>query len=162
MSYTGTITATYSTVDVENVVSSFVADLRMIAESTGTWSRSQVENYVSDITYMAKRKYLNFVDLTLLQAGIEIRAARYTVNESSGELTSSRPGGVLWPRVTGASLRVIIGPTEKWESEPPDRSQFQIQWSATGEDISHSRLKSGHGRNFTSNAYGLQRKDYSQ
>src|SRR5438477_7697575 len=104
MSYTASATETYSVVDVENVVRNFAADLRMIAESTGTWSRSQVENYVSDIKYMAKKKYLTIVDLTLLNAGIEIRAVRYTVNENSGELTSSRPGGVLWPRLAGSTL----------------------------------------------------------
>lgn len=161
MSYTATATDTYSTVDVENVVRHFAADLRMIAESSGTWSRSEVENYVADITYMAKKKYLTFVDLTLLNAGVEIRAVRYSVNENSGELTSSRPGGVLWPRVTGATLRIVIGPTQKWETEPPDRTQFRIAWSSTSTDLSHSGLKATDGRNFTSNAFGFQRKDYT-
>jgi hypothetical protein len=161
MSYTATATETYSTVDVENVVKNFAADLRMIAESTGTWSRALVDNYVLDITWMAKRKYLNFVDLTLLSAGVEISAVRYSVNENSGELTSSRPGGVLWPRLAGATLRIVVGPTPKWESEPPDRTQLQIPWNATTDDISHSRLKPAEGRNFTSNAYGLLRKDYT-
>ena len=87
----------------------------MIAESSGTWSRSLVDNYVSDITYMAKRNYLSFVDLTLMNAGVEIRAVRYTVNENSGELTSSLPGGVLWPRLTGATLRIVVGTTAKWK-----------------------------------------------
>jgi hypothetical protein len=161
MSYTATITATYSTVDVENVIRNFAADLRMIAESTATWSRDQVENYVSDVSYLAKRKYLSYVDLTLLHAGVEVRAVRYTVNETSGELTTSRPGGVLWPRLVGATLRIVIGTTAKWESEPPDRSQLKISWSTSTADISHSRLKVAEGRNFTSNAYGLLRKDYT-
>src|SRR5690242_14225800 len=109
MSYTATATTTYSTVDVENVFKNFAADLRMIAESSATWSRDQVENYVSDVSYLAKRKYLSYVDLTLLHAGVEARALRYTVNENSGELTASRPGGVLWPRLAGATLRIVIG-----------------------------------------------------
>src|SRR5207244_1374137 len=116
MSYTATATETYSTVDVENVVRNFSAELRMIAESSGTWSRNEVENYVADITYMAKKKYLNSVDLTLLNGTVEVRAVRYTVNENSGELTSNRPGGVLWPRITGARLRIVVGTTQKWES----------------------------------------------
>jgi hypothetical protein len=121
-----------------------------------------VENYVADIAYMAKKKYLSYVDVTLLNGAVEVRAVRYTVNENSGELISSRPGGVLWPRIAGATLRIVVGPTAKWDSEPPDRSHFKSTWSPTKEDISHSGLKATDGRIFTSNAYGLQRKDYTQ
>jgi hypothetical protein len=161
MSYTASATETYSAVDIENVVRKFSTDLRMIAESSATWSRDVVEKHLADVTIMAKKKYLRFVDVTLLSQGVEIRAVRYTVNESSGELSASRPGGVLWPRVAGATLRMVIGPTSKWDSEPPDQSQFNFSWSATSTDISHSGLNIMDGRNFTSNAYGLQRKDYS-
>jgi hypothetical protein len=161
MSYTATATETYSAVDVENVVRNFSTDLRMIAESSATWSRDLVEKYLADVNIMAKKKYLQFVDVTLLNQGVEIKAVRYTVNETSGELSASRPGGVLWPRVANATLRMVIGPTSKWNSEPPDQSQFKIPWSSTDTDISHLGLKVMDGRNFTSNSYGLQRKDYT-
>ena len=161
MSQTLTTTYSYSTADVENVVKNFAADLRMIAESSGTWSRDNVEKYVSDISFLAKNKYLTFVDVTLLSQGAEIKAARYTVNEKSGELVASRPGGVLWPRVAGATLRVILGTTAKWNTEPPDQSKLNIYWSNTSDDISHAKLQSVGGRNFTSNAYGFERKDYT-
>jgi hypothetical protein len=163
MSYTASATATetYSAVDVENVVRNFSADLRMIAESSATWGRDEVERYVADISIMAKKKYLNFVDVTLLNRGVEVKAARYTVNESSGELVASRPGGVLWPRIAGTILRIVIGPTSKWASEPPDSSLFKIPWGSTDVDISHAGLKAVDGRNFTSNAYGLERKDFT-
>jgi Bacterial HORMA domain family 1 len=161
MSDTATVSETYSVADVENVVRNLSSDLKMIAESSGTWSRSLVEQYLADVTIMAKKKYLNYVDVTLMYQGLEIKAARYTVNENSGELSSSRPGGVMWPRHSSANLRLVLGMTSKWESEPPDQSQFNISWTTTGMDVSHSGLKSSDGRNFTSNAYGLQRRDYT-
>src|SRR5260221_1120910 len=161
MTHSASATQTYSTADVENVVRNFAADLRMIAESSGTWNREKVENYVSDVNTLAKKAYVKFVDVTLLSHGADIKAARYIVNENSGELTASRPGGVLWPRVTGATLRIVIGPTEKWNVAPPDRGELNMFWTSTSDDISHSGLQVGGGCNFTSNAYGFERKDYT-
>src|SRR5882672_3326903 len=160
MTQTATATTTYSTVDEENVVKNFAADLRMIAESSGTWTRAMVDSYVADIQYMAKNKYLEYVDITLLHQGVEQIAARYLVNDNSGELTASRPGGVKWPRLSGATLRIVVGNTAKWTQDPPDRTQFKNIWQPTAEDISHSKLKARAGRTFTSNAYGFERKDY--
>jgi hypothetical protein len=161
MSDTTTESVTYSVADVENVVRNFAADLRMIAESSNTWSREMVENYISDITYFAKNKYLLYVDVTLLNGlHVELKAARYTVNESSGELTASRPGGVMWPRTPGATLRIVVGKNSKWDSEPPDAGRLNISWVLTSVDITHQSLHATSERNFTSNAYGLQRKDY--
>lgn len=162
MTQTATATTTYSTADVENVVKNFSADLRMIAESSGTWSRDKVNEYVADIQYMAKNKYLKFVDVTLLHQGIEQRAARYLVNENSGEITASRPGGVMWPRLISATLRIVVQNTAKWKDEPPDRTRFKLAWQPTSDDISHSTLKSEVGRAFTSNAYGFERKDFTK
>lgn len=161
MSQSATITYSYSTADVENVVKNFAADLRMIAESTGTWDRAGVDKHVADVNYLAKKGYLKFVDLTLLSNGTEARAVRYMVNENSGELVASRPGGVLWPRVASPRLRIILQPTAKWTKEPPDAGQLNYTWSDSTEDLSHSGLKENGGRNFTSNAYGFERKDYS-
>jgi len=163
MSHTNTASETYSVVDIENVVRNFAADLRMIAESSNTWSREMVDHYVSDITYFAKNRYLLYLDVTLLSPlSVELKAARYTVNEASGELTASRPGGVMWPRVPSATLRVVVGKNSKWDSEPPDTSKLQISWVASSIDISHSSLHESAERNFVSNSYGLQRKDYGK
>jgi hypothetical protein len=163
MSYTQTATETYSVVDIENVMRKFSADLRMIAESSATWSRDQVERYVFDITLMVKEGYISFIDVTLLNGTLEeIRAVRYTTNEHATELTSSRPGGVLWSRVNHGSLRIVIGYTNKWFSNPPDRKQFKIEWIPTQVDLSHASLQISSGRSFVSNSYGIERKDYAK
>ena len=160
--YTASSSYTYSVADVENVVRNFAADLRMIAESSGTWSRSKVDLHVEDVTYLAKQKYIEFIDITLLDGSVEEKAVRYIVNENSGELEASRPGGVRWPRIVGARLRMIVRPTSKWVTTPPDRSKLNNPWGDSSEDISHASLTSSAFRNFTSSVYGFQRTDYTK
>lgn len=160
--YSASASYTYSVADVENVVKNFAADLRMIAESSGTWSRSEVDLYVKDVTYLAKQKYIVFIDITLLDGSVEEKAVRYLVNENSGELEASRPGGVRWPRIVGAKLRMILQPTSKWKTTPVDRSKLNIPWGETSVDFSHASLTSSAGRNFTSSVYGFQRTDYTK
>lgn len=160
--YTGSSSYTYSVADVENVVRNFAADLRMIAESSGTWSRSEVDLYVEDVNYLAKQKYIKLIDITLLGGAVEEKAVRYIVNENSGELEASRPGGVRWPRIVGARLRMIVRPTSKWGTTPPDRGKLNYPWGDSSEDISHAALTSSTGRNFTSSGYGFMRTDYSK
>src|SRR5580704_16480395 len=108
MSESYSATATYSTVDVEATFRRFRSDIFMIADSSGTISRDKAEQYAHDAEYLAVRGYLKHVDVTLLSGGVEQRASRYTVNEEAENLESSRPGGVLWPRMFGARLRVIL------------------------------------------------------
>ena len=107
---TRSVTATYTKVDVENVVRRVKADLNMIADSTGAWASGQAANYAHDIELLAKKGYLKSVDVTLLSNGIEVKAVRFDVNTDAGSWTSNRPGGVLWPRVADANLRVVLIP----------------------------------------------------
>ena len=78
MSQTRTASATYTTTDVENVVRRVKADLTMIADSTGAWTSAEAANYAHDIEILAKAGYLAWVDLTLLQYGIEKKASMST------------------------------------------------------------------------------------
>lgn len=160
MSATVTATTTYSVTDIENVMRNFGADLHMIAQSSNTRTRADVDDVLHDITFMAKGNYIEYVDITLLSQGRELRAARYKVNETASDLTTSRPGGVMWPKVEGATLRIVVGETAKWTRSPIDRSRLIKPWSRTNDDLSHRGLQSTTGRNFVSNGYGLERKDY--
>src|ERR1700685_1471407 len=101
MSQTRTASATYTVADVENVVRRTKADLVMIGDSTGAWTPSEATNYAHDIEVLAKGGYLAWVDVTLLYNGVEVKAVRFEVDTNAGSLTTSRPGGVLWPRVSG-------------------------------------------------------------
>lgn len=160
---TASASATYTTVDVENVVRRVKADLIMIAESTGAWTASKTADYAHDIEVLAKAGYLAWVDVTLMQSGSELKATRFHVDEESGSLTASRPGGVLWPRIPGANLRIIISYTDAYTAAAREatKGKLKIGWTTNFDDTSHSHLSSAGGRNYVSNAYGMQRKDWA-
>ena len=163
MSQTQTASATYTFVDIGNVVRRVAADLFMIADSTGVWTATEATNYTHDVEFLAKAGYLKYVDVTLTSYGIEVKATRYDVNTDSGSIKASRPGGVLWPRVAGAHLRVVLGYTAEYTSAEQDamKSKLKIGWIPTTIDTSHASLMSTGGRNYTSSSYGMQRKDWA-
>jgi hypothetical protein len=163
MIQTRTATATYTVVDIENVVRRVKADLAMIADSTGAWSVANASDYAHDIEVLAKAGYLEWVDLTLLSNGVEVKAVRFEVDTDAGSLTTSRPGGVLWPRVPGAHLRIVLGYTDAYTSDAREamKGKLHIGWVTSYDDTSHTNLISSGGRNYSSNAYGMQRKDWA-
>ncbi|MFZ5619320.1 MAG: hypothetical protein ACOZAA_18565 [Pseudomonadota bacterium] len=163
MSQTRTATATYTVVDIENVVRRVKADLVMIADSTGAWTAAKAADYAHDIEVLAKAGYLKWVDLTLLSNGVEVKAVRFEVDTDAGSLTTSRPGGVLWPKVSGAHLRIVLSYTDAYTSEAREatKGKLKIGWVTSYDDTSHASLMSSGGRNYASNAYGMQRKDWA-
>jgi hypothetical protein len=163
MSQTRTASATYTFVDVENVVRRVKADLIMIGDSTGAWTSAKAAEYAHDVEALAKNGYLAWVDVTLFSSGVEVKAVRFEVDTNAGSLTTSRPGGVLWPSVCGAYLRVILGYTDAYTPAAREtmKSKLKIGWVACSDDTSHANLTSSGGRNYASNAYGMQRKDWA-
>lgn len=163
MSQTRTASATYTTTDIENVVRRVRADLAMIADSTGAWTPQKATDYADDIEVLAKAGYLAWVDVTLLQNGVELKAVRFDVDTDAGTLSTSRPGGVLWPRMTGTELRIVICYTDAYTSEAREatRGKLKISWTKSSDDTSHSGLSSSGGRNYVSSTYGMQRKDWN-
>jgi hypothetical protein len=163
MSYSSTATETYSVIDIETVMRRVTADIVMIASSTGAISEGKAREWGHDIEVLAKNGYLREVDLTLFSENSEVKAIRYDVNTESGTLTTSRPGGVLWPRVNQPYLRIILMYTSKYDAEARSKlkAKLCIDWTPSNADTSHSTLKSTSGRNYVSNAYGMQRKDFN-
>lgn len=153
---------TYTNVDIEKVVRRFAADIVMIAQSSGAIEESEAKEYAADVETLAKMGYLTSVDVTLFSNGNEVRAVTYTVNTAAGDLTSSRPGGVLWPKVYHPELRVVL-----WYSNAYDAAARQAMgpklkhgWWPTQADTRHSSLTQTNSRDYASNGWGLQRKDY--
>lgn len=165
MGYMSTIsdTYTYTDVDIETVVRRFRADIVMIAQSSGAITEAKARDYAHDVEVLAKKGYLKKVDLTLLSGTTEVRATQYVVNTSSGDLTMSRPGGVLWPRVADCFLRIILSHTDDYTAaaEEAMRSKLRINWTPTNTDTSHARLKASGGRDYASNGWGMQRRDFA-
>ncbi|MEX0619124.1 MAG: hypothetical protein WDZ76_00505 [Pseudohongiellaceae bacterium] len=162
MSQTYSATESYTTADVEVVMRRVTADFVMIASSTGAITEERARNWAHDVELLAKKGYLNAVDITLLSNGVEQKATCYTVNPESGELTMSRPGGVLWPKVQNPDLRIVLSYTNSYDSSAREdmRNKLRISWRPTLVDTSHSSLKFNANRSYTSNGYGMQRKDF--
>lgn len=158
-----TFTYTYTTTDIEVVVRRFTADLVMIAQSSGALTESDARAYAHDVEEPAKAGYLRSVDLTLFSGATEIRAARYLVDTDAGALTMSRPGGVLWPRVLDPRFRIVLSYSSGYNAAAREsmRGHLKINWVPTTEDTSHASLTSSGGRDYMSNGWGMQRKDYA-
>ena len=163
MSQSSTASATYTIVDIENVVRRVKADLVMIADSTGAWTAAKAADYAHDVEILAKAGYLDYVDVTLLSNGVEVKAIRFDIDTDAGSLTTSRPGGVLWPKVAGAFLRIVLGYTPSYTSSAREatKGKLKIGWVPSNEDTSHSSLMSAGGRDYASNSYAMQRRDWA-
>jgi hypothetical protein len=163
MSQTYSTTETYSVADVEVVMRRVTADLVMIASSTGAVTERIALDWAHDIEVLAKNGYLRNVDLTLLSYGVEKKATRFEVNTQSGDITTSRPGGVLWPTLPYPELRIILHYTETYDAAAKEKlgGKLNIGWMPTTIDTSHSTLNSNASRDYVSNGYGMQRKDFS-
>jgi hypothetical protein len=160
---TSTDSETYTVADIEAAFRRFRADIIMIAESCKAISREKAEHYAHDAEYLATRGYLKKVDVTLLNNGVEEKAACYKVNENAGSLTTSRPGGVLWPQISGAWLRVTLYYTNAYSADVKAIivPRLKINWTPSSADTSHASLTRSGGRNYVSAAYGVEREDYA-
>lgn len=163
MSYAITETETYTTTDIATVVRRFTADIVMIAQSSRAITEAKARDYAHDVELLAKEGYLKKVDLTLLSAGVEVRACQYVVNTAANDLTMVRPGGVMWPQVANAYLRIVISYTSDYDDAARERmkKKFKVDWSPTNADTSHVGLSRTGGRDYASNGWGLQRQDYA-
>ena len=163
MSLTATRTSTYTTADIEKVVTRVRADLMMIGDSTGAWTPEKARQYAHDIELLAKEGYLKSVDVTLFTGDTEICATRFEVNTDASSWTSSRPGGVLWPRIANSYLRIILSYTSDYDDAARARikSKLDINWVKSTDDTSHWMLTNKGGRDYASNSYGVQRKDWA-
>lgn len=158
---TFTSTYTYTTTDVQAVVRRFTADIVMIAQSSGALTEAKAREYAHDVEELAKEGYLKLVDLTLLSGSTEVRATQYVV-DTTGSLAMNRPGGVLWPRVSNPSFRIVLSYTPDYDATAREamRRRLKIGWVPTSADTSHSSLVQSGGREYASNGWGMQRKDY--
>lgn len=163
MSQTYSATETYSVADIEVVMRRVTADLVMIAGSTGAATEDKARNWGHDIEKLAKNGYLQMVDLTLMSNGIEQKATCFQVNMEAGDFTMGRPGGVMWPKLPNPDLRIVLYHTAAYDAvaEEKMRSKLKLSWTSTTTDTSHSTLTSSTSRNYVSNGYGMQRKDFS-
>lgn len=158
-----TKTFTFTQEDVAKVVRRFTSDLRMIAESSKSMTEAKAAQYGHDVEYLAQRGYLKMVDVTLLSAGAEVKAVQYVVQVGSTDLTPSKPGGVLWPEVSQPFLRIILSYTSDYTAAVKEKTlpNLKIGWVSTDASTAHVSLKESGGRDYSCNAFGVARKDFT-
>jgi len=164
MSSSYSSTTSYTFADIEKVLGNFRADLLMMADSSKAMTQDQARKYAHDVECLIKDGYLKKVDVTLSDFfGTELRAVTYDVDTEAGSLSGSRPGGVRWPHTPNGKIRVVIWYTAKYDDASRERmrEKLEISWGPTSVDTSHSGLQSSSGRNYASNSFGMQRKDFA-
>lgn len=156
-------TSTYTVADVEKVMRSVKADLIMIAGATKAMTEDDASNYAHDIEVLAKKNYLDFADVTLMNGSSEIRAIKYEF-QTEGASGAERPGGVLWPltpKAQGGWIRIHLRYSDTSSVEKRAELPLKISWVPASTDISHKDLTSSAGRGYSSNGFGTNRKDFS-
>ena len=75
----------------------------------------------------------------------------------------SRPGGVMWPQVYNPELRIVLSYTSDYNNEAKEKMAPKLKnnWVPSMVDLSHPTLTSHANRDYVSNGYGMQRKDFS-
>lgn len=164
MSQTATKSATYTDADVVKCIINVRADLLMIGSASGAWVAEEARKYADDIETLAKAGYIDWVDVALFDGSTEQCAVRYMMSGDASGWTSSRPGGVLWPRLANPQLQVVISPTPSYTAtaQAAMRPKLKINWGPSDADTSHSGLQSNGGRDYASNAFGIARKDWKK
>ncbi|MEQ1759300.1 MAG: hypothetical protein ABL986_13335 [Vicinamibacterales bacterium] len=154
---------TYTTADIATVVRRFGSDIVMMAQSSAAITEARARDYAHDVEVLAKSGYLKSVDLTLFSGTTEVRATQYVVSTAAGELSMSRPGGVMWPRVVNPDFRIVLIYTDAYTAlaREATKGRLKIGWTPTNADTSHPTLAASGGRDYASNGWGMQRKDFA-
>jgi hypothetical protein len=166
MSYTESVTQTYTIADIGKVIDCFAADLDMTSQSTGLLSRDLVKQYAADVKAMAQRGYLVEANIVLTDsAGSLIRAAKYEVSTDAASLSASRPGNNRWPATPGGQLSIVLQNSQKWRDlTDSQRTAFDktlgTSWIPSNTDISFPGLTRYTDRNYVSNGWGVKKSVY--
>lgn len=156
-------TSTYTVADVEKVMRSVKADLIIIATTTKAMTEDEAVNYAHDIEILAKKNYLKYADVTLMNGTSEVRAVRYEF-QTEGATGTARPGGVIWPltpQARGGRIRIHLRYTDSSSAEKRAELPLKMSWVPASSDVSHKDLTSAAGRGYSSNGFGTNRKDFS-
>lgn len=167
MSYTDSVTQTYSIADIGKVIDCVAADLDMNSQSTGLLTLDTVRQYAADVKALAQKGYLVEADIVLFDtSGNPIRAAKYEVSTGASTLTAQRPGNNLWPRTPGGELSIIVRYSQKWRDlTDAQRTGFRqglgTSWTTSNTDLTFPALTRAADRNYVSNGWGVTKSAYA-
>lgn len=166
-SYTNT--STYTVVDIRKTFEGFSADFRMIAARTEKISQTLVEDILHDILKWAESKYLDYVDITLINQSTNkpVRATRFKVDEHGNAVQSDRAGSNDWQNITGTALMVLVRNSASWEKLTQEQqakfqadNSFKRPWPNSDIDNSYSHLSKDSAQLYASKGYELKKTNY--
>ncbi len=164
-----TQTQTYTVIDIRKTFENFQADIAMIAMRTSKWSQNYVEDICHDVIKLAEAKYLETIDIILMNSSNDVpkRATRFTVDSEGKTMTGDRAGGNTWPNEPNTYLTVVIRYTNSWFALREDErttfrsnSGFKIGWSGSSIDTSYSHLTKQNGKLYGSKGYELKKENF--
>jgi hypothetical protein len=167
MSYSESLTETYSVADIGKVIDCVAADLDMNSQSTGLLTRDQVKNYAADVKALAQKGYLVEANIVLLDStGAPIRAAKYEVSTDASTLTAQRPGNNRWPSTPSGQLSIVVQYSQKWRNlTDAQRAAFKqglsTGWTTSNTDLSFPTLTRSADRNYVSNGWGVTKSVFA-
>jgi len=166
MTYTESLTQSYTVADIGKVIDCLAADLDMNAQSTRLLTREQAKTYAADVKAMAQGGYLVEANIVLFDSsGEPIRAAKYEVSTDGSLLKMQRPGNNLWPQTPGGELSVIVRYSQKWRNlTDAQRAAFKQTlspvWTTSNTDLSFPKLTRTVDRTYVSNGWGVTKVVY--
>jgi Bacterial HORMA domain family 1 len=166
--FTNVATATYTVVDIRKTFEGFSADLRMIAARTGKLASNEVENFLNDILAWAEAKYLNYVDIVLVDSyNAPVRASRYSIDEDGKAIQGDRAGNNQWQNIPNTRLTLIVSYNSSWfglsseqQSNFKNNNKFKISWGASEIDNSYSHLSKENAQLYASKGYELKKENF--
>jgi hypothetical protein len=165
MTYSESLTQSYTIADIGKVIDCLAADLDMNAQSTKLLTREQVRTYARDVKALAQNGYLLEANIVLYDSsGEPIRAAKYEVSTDGSLLRMQRPGNNLWPQTPGGQLSIVVRYSQKWlnltDSQRAAFSQTLSPWTASNTDLSFPKLTRSVDRTYVSNGWGVTKSIY--
>jgi hypothetical protein len=166
VSYSETVSHTFTVADIGKVIDCIAADLDMNAQSTGLLTRERAKSYAADVRTLAQSGYLLEANIVLEDSSGEvIRAAKYEVSTDASTLTAQRPGNNLWPRTPDGALNIVVRYSPQWHAlsdarKTAFRSTLNITWSPSDRDLSFPSLTRASDRNYVSNGWGVTKSVY--
>lgn len=166
MTYTESLTQSYTVADIGKVIDCLAADLDMNAQSTRLLTREQAKTYATDVKAMAQGGYLVEANIVLFDSsGEPIRAAKYEVSTDGSLLKMQRPGNNLWPHTPGGELSVIVRYSQKWRNlTEAQRAAFNQTlspvWTTSNTDLTFPKLTRTVDRTYVSNGWGVTKIVY--
>jgi D-alanyl-D-alanine dipeptidase len=168
MTYTQTITTTYTRVDIRRVFESVEATLRMAVTRTGLNTAQWATQTAHDLQHLAESAALVRAHLILRDhRDAELRALVLEPDDAASGWVDERPKANDWPLQPAGRLQIVIEhPASFYALAQARQADIMagciLSWTATSIDLSHSELSLVRAQHFASNGYGVRARDFGR